>query len=181
MKLKNGMDLLIKKAIKEDAKNIIDYLNIIGGESENLLFGANEFNMTVESEEEFIEDIAKMDASALFVGRVNDEIVCIGSIMAYQKERIAHNVDLAISVKKTFWRLGVGTHLMQTMIDFARKNGTTEVLHLGVKDDNVTAQKLYNKMGFEEIGRYKNFFKIEDKYYDEILINSKHLSMQHWN
>ena len=44
-------------------------------------------------------------------------------------------------------------------------------MHLGVKADNLTALSLYRKMGFNEIGRHKNFFKINGKYYDEILMD----------
>jgi len=53
--LKNGAEFIIDKAKKEDAKDIIKYLNIIGGESENLLFGANGFPLSTEQEEEVIE------------------------------------------------------------------------------------------------------------------------------
>ena len=171
MELKNGMLLQINKAKKDDAKQIIEYLNIVGGESDNLLFGANGFHMTVEVEENFISNLSTATASALFVGKVENEIVCIGSIMSLPKERIKHQADLAISVKKKYWGLGVGTCLMKNMITFAKENGQTEILHLGVKADNETAIKLYEKMGFVVIGRYKNFFKVQDKYYDEILMN----------
>lgn len=171
MKLKNGMNLQIRKATKTDAKHIIDYLNIVGGESDNLLFGANEFHMSVEAEEEFIEALENSAASALFVGKIADKIVCVGSIITSQRERIAHQAELALSVKKEYWRLNIGTLLMQTMINFAKENGQTEILHLGVKADNETAINLYIKMGFIRIGAYKNYFKVDGKYYDEILMN----------
>lgn len=94
-----------------------------------------------------------------------------GSLFSPVRERIAHQTDFAISVKKKYWGIGVGTELMKIMIDFARANGKTEVIHLGVKEDNVAAIELYKKMGFEEIGRYRNYFKIGDKYWDELLMN----------
>lgn len=51
------------------------------------------------------------------------------------------------------------------------RNGQTEILHLGVKNDNINAINLYKKMGFHEVGIHKNFFKIEGYYYDEILMD----------
>lgn len=171
MQLKNDMVLQINKAIKADAAEMIEYLNIVGGESDNLLFGANGFHMSVEAEEDFIGNLLDSNVSALLVGRIENEIVCVGSIMTSPKERISHQGDLAVSVKKKYWGLGIGTHLMQTMILFAKRNGQTEILHLGVKDDNLAAVNLYKKMGFNEIGRHKNFFKIDGKYYDEILMD----------
>lgn len=37
-------EVIIRKASVEDAAAIIDYLNQVGGESDNLLFGANGFS-----------------------------------------------------------------------------------------------------------------------------------------
>lgn len=39
MILKNKIALFIQKAEKNDGKAIVEYLNIVGGESDNLLFG----------------------------------------------------------------------------------------------------------------------------------------------
>lgn len=171
MKLRNNLELHIDKAKRSDAFKIIEYLNIVGGESDNLLFGANGFHMSVEAEENIIDNLSNSKTSALFVGKIEDEIVCVGSIMAPQKARIAHQADLAISVKKKYWHIGIGSQIINTMINFAKENGQTEILHLGVKSDNTNAQNLYRNMGFIEIGKYEKFFKINGEYFDEILMN----------
>ena len=171
MKIKNGHDLLIRKAEKKDAQMLLDYLNVVGGESDNLLFGANEFTITVEQEESFIESMNSSKTSVLLVGFIDDKVVCIGSLSAPQKERISHQGDVAMSVLREFWGLGIGTILMNEIISFAKKTEKLEILHLGVKADNSRAIKLYEKMGFHEIGCYKKFFKINSEYYDEILMN----------
>lgn len=171
MELNNGMELLISKATKDDAKAIIEYLNIVGGESDNLLFGKNGFHMDIDSEEKFILDINHSEKSALFIGKINGEIACVGSIQSPNRERIAHQCDIAISVRKHFWNMGVGTELIKTLIEFAKHTKQIEIIHLGVRSDNVEAIKLYKKMGFCEIGLYKKFFKINGEYADEILMN----------
>ena len=66
---------------------------------------------------------------------------------------------------------GIGTRLITAIIDFAKDTGKLEILHLGVKADNSRAIKLYEKMGFQEIGRYPKFFKINNVYHDEIFMN----------
>ena len=40
-------NLIIREAIQEDAEKMLCYLNQIGGESDNLLFGYNEFRLDV--------------------------------------------------------------------------------------------------------------------------------------
>ncbi len=171
MLLKNGMELLIAKATKADAEAIIKYLNLVGGESDNLLFGQNGFHMDVESEEKFIENINSSEKSALFVGKINGKTVCVGSIQSPNRERISHQCDIAVSVKRDFWNIGIGTELMKTLINFAKNTKQIEIIHLGVRADNINAIKLYKKMGFSEIGLYKKFFKINGEYADEILMN----------
>ncbi len=171
MKIKNGFDLIISKVIKEDAKGLIEYLNLIGGESDNLLFGANEFKMSIEDEEKFIENLSDSTTSAMFIAKIDGEIVSVGSMMSAPRKRIAHQADLAISVRKKYWKLGIGTIMMNTMIDFAKGNNTTEIIHLGVNSKNVSAINLYKKFGFVEIGKYDKFFKFDDGYGDEILMN----------
>ncbi len=171
MKLKNGLNLTIAKAINDDAEMIIEYLNLVGGESDNLLFGANEFQMSVEDEISFIERLSTSITSALVVAKIGDEIVSVGSIMSSPRKRIAHQADIAISVKKNFWNLGIGTAMMNELIGFVKGNNITEIIHLGVNSDNVNAISLYKKLGFVEVGRYARFFKFSDSYGDEILMN----------
>ena len=51
LRIKNDIVLQMGRANKSDAKQIIEYLNIVGGESDNLLFGFNGFHMSIETEE----------------------------------------------------------------------------------------------------------------------------------
>jgi len=171
MHLKNGKNLIIRKAEETDAQEILDYLNIVGGESDNLLFGANEITMTVDQEKQYIKSLHDSETSALLIGLIDHKIVCIGSISAPTKERIAHNGEIALSVLKKFWGMGIGNYLMSEIISFARNSEKLEILHLSVKADNISAIALYKKWGFQEFGRYPNFFKINGSYYDEILMH----------
>ncbi|MCL2320629.1 MAG: GNAT family N-acetyltransferase, partial [Oscillospiraceae bacterium] len=123
MKLRNDEELIINKVKKEDAKEMIEYLNLIGGESDNLTFGENGFNRSLEEEQNFIEELSKAKTSALLVGRINDEIVCTASIISPTKERLAHQCTIGMSVKKKYWNNGIATYLLSEVISFARENG----------------------------------------------------------
>ncbi len=101
--LKNGAEFIIDKAKKEDAKDIIEYLNIIGGESENLLFGANGFPLSTEQEEEVIESKNSSLTSCLMIGRIDGEVASVISLTAHMRERITHTCEIAI---KLYEKLG---------------------------------------------------------------------------
>ena len=171
MRLKNGEDIAIAKAQVNDAQAIVDCLNIIGGESDNLLFGANQFHIMVQAEKENIQRLQTAQTSALFVGKVGEKIISVGSIFAPTRERIAHQGELSLSVLKAYWGIGVGTHMMDALVSFARQNGICKVLQLSVRTDNVYAIRLYKRFGFEEVGVHKNNVKIQDAFFDVLLMD----------
>lgn len=171
MLLKNGQEIKIRQAVKEDAQAIIDYCNVVGGESDHLLFGENEFGMTLKQEEQFIEGLANSKTAGLFIALIDGEIVSVANLSTPARQRAAHTSEIGITVRKKFWGLGIASAMLASLIDFAKASQQIEIIGLEVKADNVMARELYKKRGFVEIGRYPKFFKIEGKYYDKILMN----------
>ncbi len=171
MKLENGKCLVLREANINDAEAMLQYLNIVGGESDNLLFGANEFRLTVEQERNYIESMRGNDNALMAIGVIDGQIISVAQVAAPPRKRIAHNGELAISVKKEYWSMGIGTEMMKLLVDFAKETGVIKNISLGVKSDNEKGIKLYEKMGFEKVGVHKNFFNIDGKYFDEILMD----------
>jgi RimJ/RimL family protein N-acetyltransferase len=133
--------------------------------------GENGYKFTLEEEEGFIEGKNATPGTAMFIGRIDGKIVAEITLFAMEMERATHIADLGISVRKAYWHMGIGEAMMKTAIEHARKEGKLEIIHLGVRRENVNAIALYKKLGFEETGVYKRFFKIGDTYCDEILMD----------
>ncbi|GAA0085780.1 GNAT family N-acetyltransferase [Clostridium sp. CTA-7] len=171
VKLKNGQSLILRKAEINDALKLIEYLNIVGGESDNLLFGANEFSLNEEQEKAFIENINNKENSIMLIGLIDEKVVSVAQISTATRNKIAHNAEIAISVKKEYWGIGIGSEVMRALIDFAKETKKIKNISLGVKASNIRAKNLYSKFGFKEIGIHKNFFNINDEYDDEILMD----------
>jgi len=171
IKLKSGKELLLRRPKEEDAEAMIEYLNIVGGESDNLLFGKNEFRLTVEQEREHINNVNINDNALMLLGIIDNQIISVSQVSAPNRKRIAHNSELAISVKKEYWSMGIGTAVMEVLIDFAKNHETIKTISLGVKASNKKAQHLYEKLGFEKVGVHRNFFNIDGNYDDEILMD----------
>ncbi len=55
-------------------------------------------------------------------------------------------------------RLGIGTKLIQDLLSRARATGATSVL-LEVRESNLAARRLYEKLGFSEEGRRSNYYQ----------------------
>lgn len=169
--LKNGKKLVIRQPKVEDAKSIIEYLNQIGGESDFLLFGKNEFKLSIDQEKQYIENINSQQKSIILIGFINNEIVATSQITSPSRERIAHTCELGISVKKDYWGIGVGGSLMESLIEFAKNTNEIKVINLKVNINNTSGISLYKKFGFEEIGLYKMFTQIDGEFYDSIIMN----------
>ena len=157
------MELFISEAEIEDASMIIDYLNQVGGESNNLTYGLNECYLNEFEEMEVIQDFIDQENSLLLCGFIDDELVSLLSIQGEQKERLKHIGHFAITVKKEYWNMGIASMMMEET--------SLKILDLEVKEDNLSAINLYKKFNFKEIGRYPQMFYVNQKYYDALLMN----------
>ena len=171
IQLKNGQQLILRKPIIEDAERIIEYLNLIGGESENLLFGKDEFHFTVEQEMEYIKNISNDTNTLMILGIINNNIVSCANISSSSRKRIAHNSEVAISVKKDYWRNGIGNAVMEELIRLAKEHDTIKNISLGVNRSNKNAIIMYEKFGFRKVGVHNDYFYVNGNYDDEILMD----------
>jgi RimJ/RimL family protein N-acetyltransferase len=169
--LKNGKRLTLRKPSPDDAINMITYLNIVGGESDNLLFGKDEFHLTVEQEVEYLKKISHDMNTLMILGVIEGLIVSVAQISSSNRKRIGHNSELSISVLKEYWGNGIGNVVMEELIRFAKEHPVIRNVSLGVKADNSKAIKLYEKYGFQRVGIHKDYFNINGTFYDEILMD----------
>ena len=156
--MKTTDDIVIRHAVPDDAAALIEYLNIIGGESDNLTFGKDEFPIKPEQERGYIESLAGKEHDCLFVAVKDGRIVGDASLAGHPR-RMAHRAELGISVVKSEWGRGIGSWLMEALIGYAKTHGI-ELLNLEARADNEKAIRLYEKYGFRTIGVSPAFMKI---------------------
>ena len=154
----------IRKATAADAENILAYCKQIGGESDNLTFGSEGVSITVEKEREYLDSILTSNRQ-LYLIAVNDgEVVAAANFASFGKPRLAHRGEFNISVKKSMWGQYIATRLMEEIIRFAKEEAKVEIISLEVRSDNHRAIGLYKKFGFETIGTFEGFMKINGQY-----------------
>lgn len=62
-----------------------------------------------------------------------------------------------VAVARSWRRRGIGARLVDAVIARAAERGVRE-LFLEVRPSNVTAQRLYERFGFEPVGRRRNYY-----------------------
>lgn len=95
--------------------------------------------------------------SYYLVARDNSNIVGFAGI----KLVIPDGDIMNIVVKKDFRKKGLGSLLLKNLIDLAKSLGV-KTIFLEVDDKNFPAISLYNKFGFKNISKRKNYYKEND-------------------
>lgn len=155
------MGIVIGRASATDAKAVLNYLKQIGGETDNLTFGAEGLPFTAEEEADHIRQMEHSRDDVLFVAKEGDRIVGDASLSRLPR-RMQHRGDLGISVIREYWNQGVGSRLLEAVLQFAEENGF-EIVELQVRSDNAPAIHLYEKFGFQKMGTHPDFFRIGDQ------------------
>jgi len=65
---------------------------------------------------------------------------------------------VTLAVAASHWGQGIGSTLLEALMDEAARRGCTE-LFLEVRTDNVRAQQLYRRYGFTEIGIRRGYYQ----------------------
>ena len=159
------MNITYREAEPSDAGKFLEYSKIVGSETDNLTFGAEGLSLTISQEADLIRKFAGNPGSIMIVAFDEGELIGTGAVSVVSgKTRFAHRREIAISVRKDYWGKGIGTGIMNVLMDFAKKSGA-EVLELEVRSDNEAAISLYKKFGFEKIGTNEKFFKINGEFF----------------
>ena len=168
--LRDGSVLQISRPRGENAAEILEYLKIVGGETHFLLMDENGLGISEEREAKILEAAYVEPRGGMHFGKINREIACMFSLSCHPRRRLAHTGEIALSVRRKYWHIGVGSAIMEMLIELA-KEASLKNVELGVYADNERAIALYRRFGFEEIGRHRGRMCVDGEYYDEILMD----------
>jgi RimJ/RimL family protein N-acetyltransferase len=169
--LSTGEKLIIRTAAPDDAQAALDLAHIILTEDLYNIRTLEEFKMTVEAEREWIQSHLDNPGQIILIAELKGCVVGMLGFENSSRKRLAHRGTLHMSVHPQHRRNGIGTALLQSLLEWAQKNPVIEKVKLAVFATNQPALSLYSKMGFLEEGRRKQEVKLaEGKYVDEILM-----------
>lgn len=95
--------------------------------------------------------------------------ICV--FLQEKRQKTKHTGEISqLCVVDTQDGKGVGTALLQTTIHAAFQHPELEQIILAVAAKNVAAQRQYQKLGFQEYGKLKNYFQCGRRYDDNVLM-----------
>ena len=163
------MKIEYREAVAGDSEALLLHIHKVSSETDNLSFGKDDFNISPEKEGRFIDRFAKSEKDLMLVALDGEKIVGNGIIEREKVKRYSHRAELSITVLKEYWGQGIGSRLMEMMIEFSKNSGIHSI-SLVARADNERAISLYKKFGFDSVGIYKDYFKINEEYFDAIFM-----------
>ena len=158
-----------RTANPEDSAGLLLHLRTVGAETDNLTFGNEGFQISAEREARFINRFVKNKDEIMLVAMDGERVVGNGVIERERIPRLSHRVRLTLTVLRDYWGIGIGSRLLDMMIEFCKRSGA-ELIYLECRADNLRAVSLYRKHGFSESGRLQRYFKINGEYFDAVVM-----------
>lgn len=160
------MEITITRARAEDALEILELSKILGGETDNLSFGSAGIPVSEQQEREYLSAMAESERDLFLTARMDGALVGTANYTTFSRRRMAHRGEIGMAIRKSAWGLGIGSILMTQLLDFAKNTAKAEIVSLEVRSDNQRAIHLYQKFGFETVGRFRGYFKINGEWID---------------
>lgn len=165
----NGKEILMRYPLKEDAKLMQDYINILSKERTFVRFQGEQ--ITLNEEANYLDSQLqkfKNSLSVLLLVFCEENLIGISGIE--MKDKIERHVGVfGISIAKDFRGEGIGTKLMELVISEAEKNlPALEIITLSLFANNTLAKQMYQEFGFVEYGYLPNGVITENGFIDHI-------------
>lgn len=171
IELKNQKLVTIRQATVEDAEKLLNCIKKYLPESEYIPRLQEEIKLTLEQEQERINTFRTSENSLLLVAEYENEIIGNIDLNGSPMKAMEHTAIIGMGLLKEWRGSGLGSVLMKSVVDWAKANPMLELIWLQVYTENSAGLNLYRKMGFEENGLVKNFFKQHGKYYDNLTMS----------
>jgi RimJ/RimL family protein N-acetyltransferase len=170
-KLKNEAKIAIRSARPSDARLMLEHRRTIIGEDLSNITMLDEFKETVEQTEHLIVQYTQNPGRLVLVAELDNRLLGTLWFTNSSRRRLSHRGVFHLGVRADYRRLGVGTGMLNTLIEWARENPVIEKVCASVLATNRAAILLCDRCGFLQEGRRVQEVRIaEGQYVDEILM-----------
>ena len=168
--LKNGETLLLRSLREQDARDMLDICRKASNETMNLSRYADEWTISDEQEGGQLVRLENAPKALMLGAFYREKLVGVASLTPCAGvDRARHRANVGVLVRKSCWNLGIGTAMMQTIVERA-KTTALEQLELEVVSTNEAAIQLYEKLGFKAFACHPRKFKHRDGSYADVVL-----------
>ena len=163
------MGIVIREYQTEDVTAAITIWNQV---VEDGVAFPQEENLTEETGDAFFKE---QTYTGIAVNTDNNEIVGLYILHPNNVGRCGHICNASYAVKSTVRGQGVGKAIVTDCLEKAKEIGFRVLQFNAVVKSNTTALKLYQKLGFTQLGTIPGGFLNKDGVYEDIIVHYKEL------
>ncbi len=141
--------IILREAVPDDAKDILSMMEQVNSETESLALNEAELLLPPETLSEELSYMYESNNNLLLLAINEGTIVGTASVKADSQFRLSHVGEVGISILQEYWGMGLGTLMLEEIINWAKEMGVLFRLELDVQVRNERAVRLYQKMGFQ--------------------------------
>lgn len=94
--------------------------------------------------------------------------VVVGEVVINSYDEIKNQANFRVLISDDYVNKGIGSNALRLLLPYIFNEVGLSALTLDVFEFNPRASHVYEKVGFEEIGRLKNEIEVDGKSYDSI-------------
>ncbi|MBK0347430.1 GNAT family N-acetyltransferase [Aerococcaceae bacterium zg-ZJ1578] len=166
------IEAIVRLAEPQDARAIIGLCQQVGSETPYLTFGSKGLDLSVEQETTQIRRYQQSENSLLIVAEVDDQLVGMANLTAFNEEKQQHVAEIGICLIREYWGYGLAKMMMEMLLDFA-EHSAIKVITLEVVQENVAAVGLYQSFDFEIVGKLSKRLCHECEYFDSYVMEKR--------
>ncbi|EGP5330655.1 N-acetyltransferase [Enterococcus faecium] len=141
--------IILREAVPDDAKDILSMMEQVNSETEFLALDEAELLLPPETLSEELSYMYESNNNLLLLAINEGTIVGTASVKADSQFRLSHVGEVGISILQEYWGMGLGTFMLEEIINWVKEMGVLFRLELDVQVRNERAVHLYQKMGFQ--------------------------------
>ncbi|WP_340101666.1 GNAT family N-acetyltransferase [Salinibaculum salinum] len=161
-----NFDFEIRPARQEDFSGILGVIEQVA--SQRTYIEAETVAEQLNHEDALIRH-NDLDTRMFFVATVSEEVVGWCHVESPELEKLRHTAKLTIGILEEYQGEGLGSHLLQRGLSWARSNGYEKV-YQSVPATNERAIGFLRDHGWEEEARRTDHYKLDDEYVDEVML-----------
>lgn len=163
--------ITLREARPPDAPAILAFMKTLLAEPDvYMLRTAGEFKYTLKQEEALLREFHSRTNSIFIVAEAAGQIVGLADLQGGRYDSDRHCAELSISVAKAWRGKGVGSQMIDYLLQWARKNAWLKRVYLFVAAPNEGAVSLYERFGFVKEGHMPRDYHRNGQYYDSYIM-----------
>ena len=169
----SDIHLTLREARGEDAAELLAVSQKIGQETDFLVMDETGLALPEAMLAQQLESLYEQDNHLLLLALDGERIIGMASIKGYSEWRMAHVGEIGLSILKDYWGMGLGSLLLEELLEWVSEVGLLTRLDLTVQARNERAIHLYQKYGFEIEGCMKQAAQTKDGQRIDVLMMAK--------